>query len=119
MASPTAILRKMLQISRAVPGTERKRIRLKAPITATPVPRLPFTSIMTICTMAGSRARVVEKALGGGVAEGVGGGDDRSQRQGTEGAKQIGEKGKGIPGDGSGQYAGKPLFKHSKFPPYG
>lgn len=51
-------MRNIAQISRALPGAERKRTRLNAPITATPVPMLPFTSIITICTIAGSSARV-------------------------------------------------------------
>lgn len=36
---------KMAEISRAVPGAERKRTKLKAPATATPVPTLPLTII--------------------------------------------------------------------------
>ena len=53
--------RKITPISRAVPGTERKRTRLNAPATATPAPTLPLTSRMTICTIAGSTATVTEK----------------------------------------------------------
>lgn len=61
--SPIAIAKKILPISRALPGTERKRTRLKAPRTAMPVPRLPLTSIITICTIAGSNASVITKFL--------------------------------------------------------
>ena len=48
-------------ISRAVPGAERKRTRLKAPATATPAPMLPLTSIMTTCTTTGRMASVTAK----------------------------------------------------------
>ena len=48
-------------ISRAVPGAERKRTRLKAPATATPAPMLPLTSMMTTCTTAGRIASVTAK----------------------------------------------------------
>ena len=55
----------MAPISRAVPGTERKRTRLKAPATATPAPTLPLTIIMTTQTTAGRVASVTAKpALG-------------------------------------------------------
>ena len=47
VAKPTAIAKKIAPISFALPGTERNRIRLKAPITATPVPKFPFTSKIT------------------------------------------------------------------------
>ena len=40
---------------------ERKRTRLNTPITAMPAPRLPFTSVMTICTMSGKSASVTTK----------------------------------------------------------
>ena len=63
VARPIAMAKKMQPISLALPGTERKRMRLKAPATATPVPRLPLTSMMTSCTMAGSSARVITKLL--------------------------------------------------------
>ena len=63
VANPTAMAKKMLQISRALPGAERKRTRLKAPATATPVPRLPLTIKITICTTAGSRASVMTNPL--------------------------------------------------------
>lgn len=61
VAIPAAIARKMLHISFAVPGTDRNLIKLNAPITATPVPRFPLTSIITIWTIAGSKARVITK----------------------------------------------------------
>ena len=48
-------------ISFAVPGTLRKRTKLKAPATATPVPTLPLTIMITTHTTAGSRARVNTK----------------------------------------------------------
>lgn len=38
-----------------VTGAERKRTRPNAPATATPVPTLPLTSIMTVCTANGSK----------------------------------------------------------------
>ena len=53
----------MEAMSRALPGTDRNRMRLKAPSTATPVPRLPLTIMMTICTITGSTARVMTKFL--------------------------------------------------------
>lgn len=59
--SPAPIARNMAHISRAVPGTERKRTRLNAPATATPVPTLPFTIIITTHTTAGSSASVTTK----------------------------------------------------------
>ena len=40
---PAPIARNSAQISFAVPGTERKRTRLNAPATATPVPTFPLT----------------------------------------------------------------------------
>ena len=49
--SPTVLARKIAIMSRAEPGAERKRTRLNAPATATPAPRLPLTSRMTICTI--------------------------------------------------------------------
>ena len=63
VARPMAMAKKMALISRALPGTERNRTRLNAPTTATPVPRFPLTSRMTICTMAGSSASVTTKFL--------------------------------------------------------
>ncbi|MFZ2756826.1 MAG: hypothetical protein WAY93_08175 [Atopobiaceae bacterium] len=53
--------RKSEPISRAEPGTDRNRTRLKVPATATPAPMLPFTMMMITVTMAGSRASVVTK----------------------------------------------------------
>ena len=53
--------RKMAPISRAEPGTDRNRTKLKAPATATPAPTLPFTIMITTQTMAGSRAMVATK----------------------------------------------------------
>ena len=41
-----------------MPGTERKRTRLNAPATATPVPTLPLTIIITTQTTAGSKAYI-------------------------------------------------------------
>ena len=61
VARPSAMARKITPISRAVPGTERKRTRLNAPATATPAPTLPLTSMMTICTIAGRTASVTAK----------------------------------------------------------
>ena len=52
---------KIFEISRAVPGTERKRTRLKAPAVATPVSTFPLIIIMTTQTTAGSRARVTAR----------------------------------------------------------
>ena len=48
-------------MSFALPGMERKRTRLNTPITAMPAPRLPFTSVITICTMSGNSASVTTK----------------------------------------------------------
>ena len=59
----TSIARKIVPISFAVPGTERKRTRLNAPATATPAPILPLTIIITTQTTAGSMARVITKLL--------------------------------------------------------
>ena len=61
VARPMAIPRNSTPISRAVPGAERKRTRLKAPATATPAPMLPFTSMMTTCTTMGRMASVTAK----------------------------------------------------------
>ena len=61
VARPMAVVRKTMPISLALPGALRKRIRPKAPATATPAPMLPFTIMMIICTMAGSMARVTTK----------------------------------------------------------
>ena len=55
--------KKMLTISLPLPGTERNRMRLKAPRTATPVPKLPLTIMMTACTRTGRRASVMAKLL--------------------------------------------------------
>ena len=62
-SKPIAIARKMNAISRAWPGTLRKRTRLKAPATATPAPRLPLTIMMTTATIAGSVTNVTTKLL--------------------------------------------------------
>ena len=48
-------------MSMALPGTERNLTKLNAPITATPVPMFPFTSIITTCTITGRSARVIIK----------------------------------------------------------
>ena len=61
VASPMAMARKIIPISRALPGAERKRTRLNAPATATPAPIFPLTSIMTIWTTAGIIANVTTK----------------------------------------------------------
>ena len=61
--SPEPIARNRVQISFAVPGTERKRTKLNAPATATPVPTFPFTSMITMQTTAGSNAKVTTKLL--------------------------------------------------------
>ena len=53
----------MVPMSRAEPGRLRNRTSPKAPITAMPVPRLPFTSRMTICTISGSSATVTTNPL--------------------------------------------------------
>ena len=45
-------------MSRALPGTLRKRTSEKAPATAMPAPTLPSTRAMTTQTIAGSTARV-------------------------------------------------------------
>ena len=45
VASPAAMARKISVISREVPGTERKRIRLNAPNTATPAPSSGYTTL--------------------------------------------------------------------------
>ena len=55
--------KKIMAISRAVPGAERKRTSEKAPATATPAPTLPLTSRITSATEGGSRARVTKKLL--------------------------------------------------------
>ena len=61
VARPTAIERKIAHMSMALPGTERNLTKLNAPITATPVPMFPFTSIITTCTITGSKASVIIK----------------------------------------------------------
>ena len=53
----------MLKISLALPGAERNLTSEKAPATATPVPRLPFTSIITTSTITGNSAVVTAKLL--------------------------------------------------------
>jgi hypothetical protein len=58
--SPVDIARKIVEISFAVPGTERKRTKLKAPATAIPAPSCPFTMMITTLTMAG-RSEIVMK----------------------------------------------------------
>ena len=58
---PAPIARNSMVISLAVPGTERKRTRLKAPATATPVPTLPLTIIMTTHTTVGRRWYLLTK----------------------------------------------------------
>ena len=63
VAKPMAMARNTLPMSFALPGMERKRTRLNTPMTAMPAPRLPLTSVMTICTMSGSRASVTTKFL--------------------------------------------------------
>ena len=50
-------------MSRALPGTERKRISENAPMTATPVPMLPLTIMMTVATIIGSRISETTKLL--------------------------------------------------------
>ena len=55
---PVPMATKRAPISRAEPGAERKRTRLKAPATATPVPTLPLTIKMTTHTTAGKMAKV-------------------------------------------------------------
>ena len=61
VARPMAMAKNTLPISFAEPGILRKRTRLNTPITAMPAPRLPFTSVMTICTMSGKSANVTTK----------------------------------------------------------
>lgn len=58
---PAPMAMKMAPISRAEPGADRKRTRLKAPATATPAPTLPLTIMITTQTTAGSRASVAAK----------------------------------------------------------
>ena len=58
---PAAMARNSVAISRAVPGTERKRTREKAPATATPAPTFPLTIMITTQTTAGSSASVTRK----------------------------------------------------------
>ena len=60
---PLAIARKSVQISLAVPGTERNLTRLNAPATAIPVPMLPLTIMMITLMIAGSSASVMTKLL--------------------------------------------------------
>lgn len=61
--SPAPIAKNRMPISFAVPGTERNLTRLNAPATATPVPTLPLTIMMTTHTTAGRRANVTTKLL--------------------------------------------------------
>lgn len=60
-ARPTRTARNTKPMSRAEPGTLRKRASEKAPATATPVPTLPLTRAITAYTMAGRTARVHER----------------------------------------------------------
>lgn len=53
ISRPVLMARKIIPISFAVPGAERKRTRLKAPITAIPAPMLPLTTWMITDTTAG------------------------------------------------------------------
>ena len=59
--SPAPIAENIIIISFAVPGAERKRTRLKAPITAIPAPMFPFTTIIITQTIAGRSAIVRTK----------------------------------------------------------
>lgn len=61
LISSAVIARKMVPISFALPGTDRKRTREKAPATATPAPTFPLTIMMTTHTTAGSSASVTTK----------------------------------------------------------
>ena len=63
VTKPIAIAKKMLPMSPALPGMERKRTKLKAPATAMPAPMLPFTSMITICTIDGRSASATTKFL--------------------------------------------------------
>ena len=54
---------KIMQISFAVPGRERKRTRLNAPAIATPAPIFPLTSEITRVTAAGMSAVEIKKLL--------------------------------------------------------
>ena len=58
MAKPMDIAKKIKVISRLLPGTDRKRTKEKAPTTATPVPRFPFTIMITNWTKEGKIASV-------------------------------------------------------------
>lgn len=55
--------KKTERMARELPGMERKRTREKAPMTATPVPRLPLTMRMTVVTRTGRMERVMMKFL--------------------------------------------------------
>ena len=61
LISPAPIAINMVQISFAEPGVERKRTRLNAPATATPVPIFPLTIIITAQTTAGRMHIVIKK----------------------------------------------------------
>ena len=60
-ASPAAMAANTLVISLELPGMDRNRTSENAPATATPVPTLPFTSMITACTSMGSRISVIRK----------------------------------------------------------
>ncbi len=55
VARPTAIAKKIVDISLLVPGVLRKRTSENAPMIATPVPRFPLTSRIIVWMMAGNR----------------------------------------------------------------
>ena len=61
IARPIATAVKIAAISRAVPGTERKRTSANVPATASPVPMLPLTIIITSATDIGRSASVSAK----------------------------------------------------------
>ena len=61
VASPTAMARNTLVISRPLPSTDLNLTRLKAPATAIPAPMFPLTSIITNSTIAGSSTNVTAK----------------------------------------------------------
>ena len=52
---------KIAPISRAEPGADRNRTKLKAPATATPVPTFPLTIMITTHTTAGRIANVMTR----------------------------------------------------------
>lgn len=61
--SPVHIAPKRAQISLALPGAERNLTRLKAPATATPIPKFPFTIRITTQTIAGRSIKEDLKVL--------------------------------------------------------